>query len=126
MKGRQVHNIDGSSAYIPYGKEGQAIYSVSRGDLNIAMINKAEKTPNIKFVFDEACTHVDFDKNTATFSNTKTGAVSTVSADVIFGADGAFTAVRYEMQKTPQFNFSQTYEEYGYKELCIPPLPDGG
>ena len=126
MKGRQVHNIDGSSAYIPYGKEGQAIYSVSRGDLNIAMINKAEKTPNIKFVFDEACTHVDFENNTATFSNTKTGAVTTVSADLIFGADGAFTAVRYEMQKTPQFNFSQTYEEYGYKELCIPPLPGGG
>src|ERR1700728_4626071 len=37
MSGRMVHNIDGTTAYIPYGKEGQAIYSVSRGDLNIEL-----------------------------------------------------------------------------------------
>ncbi|MEI5579241.1 hypothetical protein WB472_46800, partial [Streptomyces brasiliscabiei] len=77
-------------------------------------------------IFDEACTHVNFDTNTVQFTNTITNAVTTATADYIFGADGAFTAVRYEMQKTPQFNFSQTYEEYGYKELCIPPLPGGG
>jgi kynurenine 3-monooxygenase len=126
MMGRQAHNVDGSSAYIKYGKEGQAIYSVSRGDLNIAMINKAEKTPNIKFVFDEACTNINFDTNTVEFTNTHTHAVTHATADYVFGADGAFTAIRYEMQKTPQFNFSQTYEEYGYKELTIPALPGGG
>ena len=90
------------------------------------MINKAEKTPNIKFIFGEACTHVNFDTNTVQFTNIVSGAITTTTADYIFGADGAFTAVRYEMQKTPQFNFSQTYEEYGYKELTIPALPGGG
>src|SRR5688572_21755520 len=33
MHGRQMHNLDGSSAYQAYGKEGQYINSVSRGDL---------------------------------------------------------------------------------------------
>ena len=33
MFGRQIHNADGSSTYQPYGKENEAIYSVSRGEL---------------------------------------------------------------------------------------------
>src|SRR5687768_7831007 len=31
MKGRMVHAADGALSLQPYGKEGQAIYSVSRG-----------------------------------------------------------------------------------------------
>lgn len=48
-----------------------------------------------------------------------------VSADFIVGCDGAFSAVRREMLKRPGFNFSQTYIEHGYLELCIPPGKDG-
>lgn len=125
MAGRMVHNIDGNKAYIPYGKDGQAIYSVSRGDLNIALINEAEKYAGVKFYFDEQCTHFDFEKNSVQLLNTVTKKTTTVSADYIFGSDGAFSALRYEMQKTPQFNFSQTYETYGYKELTIPAGPNG-
>jgi kynurenine 3-monooxygenase len=43
MKGRQIHNLDGTIAFLPYGKEGQAIYSVSRGGLNCVMMDLAEK-----------------------------------------------------------------------------------
>lgn len=44
-----------------------------------------------------------------------------VSADLVVGCDGAFSAVRREMLKKPGFNYSQTYIEHGYLELCIPP-----
>jgi kynurenine 3-monooxygenase len=125
MSGRMVHNIDNTTAYIPYGKEGQAIYSVSRGDLNIELINEAEKTAGVQFFFDSPCTHIDFDKNTVQLTNTHTKQTTTITGDYIFGADGAFSEVRYEMQKTPQFDFSQTYESYGYKELTIPAGPNG-
>lgn len=125
MTGRMVHNLDGTTAYIPYGKDGQAIYSVSRGDLNIALINEAEKNAGIKFHFDELCSHVDFSTNTVQFTNTQTHKVTEAKADYTFASDGAYSAVRYEMQKTPQFNFSQTYEDYGYKELTIPAGPNG-
>lgn len=43
-----------------------------------------------------------------------------VSADLVVGCDGAFSAVRREMLKRPGFNYSQTYIEHGYLELCIP------
>ena len=124
MSGRMVHNIDGTTAYIPYGKDGQAIYSVSRGDLNIELINEAERSAGVKFYFDEQCTHIDFDKNTVQLTNARTKQTTSVTGDYIFGSDGAFSAVRYEMQKTPQFDFSQTYESYGYKELTIPAGPN--
>lgn len=44
------------------------------------------------------------------------------TADLIIGCDGAFSSVRRHMLQTPGFNFSQTYIDHGYIELCIPPL----
>jgi kynurenine 3-monooxygenase len=40
--------------------------------------------------------------------------------DLIIGCDGAYSAVRKQMLQRPGFNFSQTYIEHGYLELCIP------
>lgn len=121
MKGRTVHNLDATTAFIPYGNDGQAIYSVSRGELNKALVNEAEKFEGVQFYFDERCEDVDFKNNVITFENAITQKISTVKADLIIGADGAFSEVRYRMQKvTPNFTFSQTFETYGYKELHIP------
>jgi hypothetical protein len=46
-------------------------------------------------------------------------------ADLIVGADGAFSMVRRHFMKQPMFNFSQTYIEHGYVELCMPAGQDG-
>jgi kynurenine 3-monooxygenase len=43
MYGRQIHNLDGTQAYQAYGTNGQAIYSVSRGELNKCLMTEAEK-----------------------------------------------------------------------------------
>lgn len=43
-------------------------------------------------------------------------------SDVIVGCDGAFSAVRRLMLQIPGFDFSQTYIDHGYIELCIPPV----
>lgn len=48
-----------------------------------------------------------------------------MNADLIIGADGAFSAVRKAMMKQPLFDYSQKYIEHGYLELCIPPTEDG-
>ncbi|KAA0201577.1 hypothetical protein HAZT_HAZT003885 [Hyalella azteca] len=48
-----------------------------------------------------------------------------VTADLIIGCDGAYSAVRKEMLKRPQFNYSQQYIPHGYMELCIPPNSNG-
>nr|HMT29898.1 NAD(P)-binding protein [Bacteroidia bacterium] len=43
MNGRMIHHINGTINYQAYAKEGQAIYSVSRGGLNCVLMDQAEK-----------------------------------------------------------------------------------
>lgn len=59
------------------------------------------------------------------YHSTTTQEPEEVTADLVVGCDGAFSAVRREMLKRPGFNYSQTYIEHGYLELCIPPTDDG-
>lgn len=122
MKGRFLHNIDGSTAFLPYSTDGQAIYSVSRGDLNRIMIEEADAFKEVDFYFNQRCANIDFGKNEIEFTHVKTGEKTAKTAEIIFGTDGAFSEVRNRMQHTSGFNFSQTYETYAYKELHIPDL----
>ncbi len=126
MYGRQIHHSDGSESYQPYGKEGQAIYSVSRGGINMKLMDLAESMENIKIHFNHRCTDVDLKNTTSSFVDESTGAAIVDKADMVFGADGAFSPVRMSMMtKTDSFNYSQTYLEHAYKELVIPPAADG-
>ncbi|MCB0612145.1 MAG: FAD-dependent monooxygenase [Phaeodactylibacter sp.] len=125
MRGRMMHSEAGELTFQPYGKEGQAIYSVSRGGLNIELIQIADQYKGLRFHFAQKCLGVDLRANTVHFEHTGTGERRSVQAPLIFGTDGAFSAVRRSMMKLPRFNYSQQYLEYGYKELHIPPLPDG-
>lgn len=123
MNGRMMHSVDGQLTYQAYGKEGQYINSVSRSLLNIKLLELADEFDNVKILFKQKCVDVDLNKNTAVLED-EHGVQTNITADIIFGSDGAFSAVRSEMQKTNRFTYSQTYENYGYKELEIVPGPD--
>ena len=125
MPGRMMHSTAGEMTFQPYGKENQAIYSVSRGGLNLELLNIAASFPNVQFFFDHRCADVDLENPVITFENLKTKTLKQVEAPLIFAADGAFSAVRHTLQRTDRFNYNQFYLEHGYKELTIPPLPDG-
>ncbi|MGB0178266.1 MAG: FAD-dependent oxidoreductase, partial [Owenweeksia sp.] len=125
MYRRVMHDREGQLSFQAYGKEGEAIYSVSRGGLNARLMQLAEDTGNVHIHFDEKCTDVDLNSGESHFENYLSGEESTVKSDLLFGTDGAFSAVRAAMQKTDRFNYSQEYIEHGYKELSIPPDSDG-
>lgn len=125
MGGRMIHSISGELTYQQYGEKDQAIYATSRGILNCEMMNLAEKS-GVTIHFNERCTGLDLDHNTAKFENAVTKIASSVGSDLIFGADGAFSAARLQMQlSSDRFQYSQNYLEHGYKELIIPPGPGG-
>jgi len=126
MRGRMIHPIDGEIRFQPYGLEGQAIYSVSRGGLNRLLLDAAEELPNVELFFQWRCIDVDLDRPAAVLENVQTGEQQTVAGDYLVGADGAFSAVRYRMQRLDRFQYSQYYIEHGYKELSIPPAEGGG
>ncbi len=123
MNGRLMHSIKGELTFQPYGKEGQFINSVSRSGLNIKLLELADAYENVTIHFNHRCVNANLDQNIAIVENPE-GKKIEVKADIMFGTDGAFSAVRTEIQKTPRFNYSQTYENYGYKELEITPGPD--
>jgi kynurenine 3-monooxygenase len=126
MGGRMVHPVEGAAGYQPYSADPmRAINSVSRSALNLALLDAAAAEPNVTVAFDERCAGVDFAKGEVTFVNDATGATRTATADLIVGADGAYSAVRGAMQKTERFNYSQDFLGHGYKELHIPPVSAG-
>lgn len=125
MHGRYIHNGDGSNAYQPYGQDGQYINAVSRGLLNKTLVELAENE-GVQFIFNERCDAIDWSSNTIQFANTISHETSKVSAGVIFGSDGAFAASRLQHQlHHNRFDYEQSYIDYGYKELTIPPGENG-
>ncbi len=126
MYGRRMHAMDGEITNQPYGLEGQAIYSISRGGFNAKLLEFAEKAGDVELYFNHRCIDVDFETSIVTLEDTETGKIQTVKSDLIFGADGAFSAVRSAMQKTDRFNYEQMYLPDGYREILLPAGPEGG
>jgi kynurenine 3-monooxygenase len=132
MHGRLMHNADGSTAYQPYGKEGQYINSVSRGELNCKLMDLAEQQGveiffEHKFIGDEQATTISgVTKYLAIFSNKNNSRHIPDETDLIFSSDGAFSAGRLNMQlTTDRFQYQQYYIDFGYKELNIPAGENG-
>lgn len=123
MHGRTMHSREGQLTFQPYGKEGQYINSVSRSNLNIVLMDKAESL-GVQFHFEQRIASVDFSKTEIHFQSPASSTRSQ-SFDIIIGTDGAFSAARGSMQITDRFDYSQDYIDHGYKELHIPPKGNG-
>jgi kynurenine 3-monooxygenase len=125
MKGRMMHSIAGELTFQPYGKnEAEVINSISRAELNIALISAAEEHGAV-IHFSQRCTGYDLKTGTIRVRNEETGEETTRSTEIVIGCDGSASAIRAEMLKLSRFNFSQQYLDYGYKELTIPAGPRG-
>ena len=124
MSHRVMHAVDGSLVRQPYGKDGQAIYSVSRGGLNEQLMTLAEQSGNVHLHFDRRCVDVDLKTGAAAFESGD-GSVERVEPGLLFATDGAYSAIRSAMIKTDRYQYQQQYIDHGYKELHIPAGPNG-
>ena len=121
MYGRVMHDLKGELTHQPYGKEGEAIYSVSRGGVNARMMDMAESCGDVKILYNHECVGAETQKGIVYFKEKDSNQRFSDQADVIFAADGAFSAVRYNaFQKLDRFNFSQRFIEDGYREILLP------
>ncbi len=136
MRGRMIHDKSGALHFSPYDRDPKKfINSIGRAALNTTVIEAAQRYSNVRVHFNHRCTDVDLDSATA--SLIPSGVEAAVSAansdqiiraqgDAVIGVDGAFSAVRHSMQKKiAGFEYDETYLAHGYKELTIPPAPDG-
>jgi len=138
MRGRMIHDKSGALHFSPYDRDpNKFINSIGRAALNTTVIEAAQRYPSVRVHFNHRCTDVDLDSATANLA--PFGVAAAVSAanpqqqvtihargDAVIGVDGAFSAVRQSMQKKiTGFEYDESYLAHGYKELTIPPAPDG-
>ena len=123
MEKRAIHLVD-SLNFQQYGKNGENIYSISRGVLNRKMIDLAEQS-GVEFLFNQKIWDVDLASATLHIGETERGEWTDLKYDMVFGADGAFSRIRHRMQRQSRFNYSQDFLNTGYKELNIPANADG-
>ena len=124
MYHRAIHGIDGELSALPYGTEGDAIWSVSRGGINQQLLDIADSEPGVETHFEHWLADVDFETARTVFKVNRKHEV-TVEADYLFAADGANSKVRRLAHDLPRFSYSQTYMPQSYIELHIPADADG-
>jgi kynurenine 3-monooxygenase len=129
MKGRMIHSLTGELHFQAYGqKESEVIYSIPRGLLNMVLLEAAEQDFKVHFQFNQRCTGINLKLGGLHFTDENTGKETEkrIPSETVIATDGYASAIRMEMIRKRRFNFSQEYLSHGYKELTIPPSPQGG
>lgn len=125
MKGRMMHSPDSKLTFQAYGKdESEVINSVSRAELNMALLNAAE-AQGVKIHFERRCRGIRFKDRQLSLRDEASGHEGNVAYQIAIGCDGSASAIREAMLRLNRFNFSQEYLNYGYKELTIAAGPGG-
>lgn len=125
MRGRMVHAPDGSTNLQRYGRDdSEVIRSVSRGGLNILLLDAAERA-GASLHFDAAFTDADFDTGTIALTG-RDNASRRHEAGLLLGCDGAGSALRAAMARHADLGERVEPLGHGYKELEIPAPAGGG
>jgi kynurenine 3-monooxygenase len=121
MRGRMVHDLAGHTNLQRYGRDdSEVIWSVSRGALNMALLDAAEAA-GATIHFDQRLEAVDWKTSTLHFRS-EDDSSRVHPAGSILGTDGAGSALRSAMAL--ETDLGERFEPlgHGYKELEIPAL----
>jgi kynurenine 3-monooxygenase len=79
LKGRIVHTPGGRVVFQPYGKnDHEVIHSVMRNDLNMVLMNEAERYPSVRFNFLQRCVRVDKTNTIVHIQDEQTGELRSI------------------------------------------------
>jgi kynurenine 3-monooxygenase len=103
---------------------------MDRTGLNSTLLDHLEAMPNVKLIFNHKLVGVDFKKRIAWFehrprSAEEQGDEFEMSFDLMIGADGAHSAVRYHLMKFVPMSFQQEYIDKLWCQFHVPPSPSG-
>ncbi|MGI8560858.1 MAG: FAD-dependent oxidoreductase [Luteimonas sp.] len=125
MRGRMVHFADGRVELQRYGRDdSEVIWSVHRGDLNITLLDIAERA-GARLHFHRGFVDADFDACTARYRDGRDGSMHALSFTALIGADGAGSDLRAAVDAHHPLGLRSGLLDHAYKELEIPPAADG-
>ncbi|KAH7321415.1 hypothetical protein B0I35DRAFT_214186 [Stachybotrys elegans] len=134
MRGRMIHSVgpDGklTQQSQDYDAQGRAIFAIDRAGLNSRLLDILDRDPNVKLFFNHKLTGADFHARKAWIEvRDKTSPPNSrpkeieISFDLMIGADGAHSAVRYHLMKFARVNYAQEYVDTLWCEFRIEPRP---
>ena len=125
MRGRRVHQRDGSESLHVYGRHpSEVIYSVSRHRLNQALLDVAAAT-QVSIRFEHRLQDMDFTSGTALLRDERNARVVNIPMRPLLAADGAGSTARRRMAAAGLIRNREVQLDHGYKELSIPAGPTG-
>jgi kynurenine 3-monooxygenase len=119
-----IHSEDGRLRFQKYTPQGDAIFSASRAELTMRLLDLTEEYDNILVHFGHRCHAVDVERRTLSLT-TPAGAALELRPSRVLAADGAFSAVRRSLLRDRDFRFYQRLSPISYRELKIPPSSSG-
>jgi len=126
MKGRMIHDLDGSTHLQPYGqKDNEVIFSVSRAQLNMELMTWAEETGNVTIRFNHQLISADLEQNKLMFQLSDSLEELELSFNRVIGCDGSASILRKSIVEKADVQYVKKPLGHGYKELTIPPLESG-
>jgi kynurenine 3-monooxygenase len=124
MHGRMVHPVAGRQSFRPYSADGRrAINSISRAELNAALLDAAQATDGVTLRFEHRLTRLDLDKGLLRFESPEGNAEK--QARIVLASDGSYSVARRAVTNRSGFDYSQDYLAHGYRELTIAPRNGG-
>lgn len=124
MRGRFVHYQDGTTELQEYGQRPEEqIYSVSRAELNRILLSAAEEDHGVHIRFQHEA--LALDSGGVRVADLDADDEHVVSATPVIAADGAGSVFRRALHESGTIQASDALLDHSYKELTIPPGPDG-
>ena len=127
IKGRMIHNHDGSTVYQPYGRNDECNYSIDRLVLNKFWLNQALKE-GCRVYFDHTVSSLDINTGVVHFNHDEGRSQSSVhlsNYSLVFASDGGGSVVRNSLQAASLVSSTESLLNAGYKEMVFPAGPDG-
>ncbi|KAG6006350.1 kynurenine 3-monooxygenase, mitochondrial precursor [Claviceps maximensis] len=132
MRGRMIHGRSQGGALYEncqdYDAKGRAIYAIDRAGVNEQLLNVLDSMPNVKIFFNHKLTGADFQSRRAWFEARDTVMATNsrpreieINFDLMIGADGAHSAVRYHLMKFTRMDYQQEYIDTMWCEFRIEP-----
>ncbi|KAI5457954.1 hypothetical protein BGZ63DRAFT_392269 [Mariannaea sp. PMI_226] len=136
MRGRMIHGRRPNGALFEqsqdYDVKGRAIHAIDRAGLNKRLLDILDSMPNVQLHFSHKLTGADFRTRKAWFEvqdshpekGTRPDEIDT-TFDLMIGADGAHSAVRYHLMKFTRMDYQQKYIDTLWCEFQLQPVHNG-
>ncbi|RDA89613.1 hypothetical protein CP533_1479 [Ophiocordyceps camponoti-saundersi (nom. inval.)] len=132
MRGRMIHGKSPLGETYEHSQDydvkGRVIYAIDRSGLNSRLLDVLDSLPNVRLFFNHKLTGADFGTCRAWIEARDEGDSSNgrpreieVSFDLMIGADGAHSAVRYHLMKFSRMDYRQEYIDTLWCEFRIEP-----